>query len=60
MAKAITLTRAGKVKRQTPKVEKAEKRRTKCGRARKRQKYEKRLEAKLFEMRKMKFNPQGV
>lgn len=60
MAKTITLTRAGKVKRQTPKVEKADKKKTKCGRARKREKFEKRLEAKLFETRKMKFNPQSV
>lgn len=60
MAKAISLNRAGKVRKQTPKVEKAEKKKTKCGRARKREKYEKRLEAQLFETRKMKFNPQSV
>lgn len=36
----------GKVKRLTPNVEKAEKKRTKCGRASKRQGYENILEAK--------------
>lgn len=52
-----SLARAGKVKNQTPKVEKQEKPRTLTGRARKRELYEKRLEANLFETRKMKMNP---
>jgi small subunit ribosomal protein S30e len=38
-----SLARAGKVKGQTPKVEKAEKKRKKCGRARRRILYQKRF-----------------
>lgn len=60
MAKVVSLNRAGKVRKQTPKVEKADNKKMKCGRARKREKYEKRNEGGLFETRKMKFNPQSV
>lgn len=60
MANVVSLNRAGKVRKQTPKVEKADNKRKKTGRARKRELYEKRDEAKLFETRKMKFNPQQV
>ena len=56
-AKGASILRAGKVKNQTPKVEKQEKPRGVLGRARKRMLYEKRLEANFFETRKMKMNP---
>ncbi|EJW04409.1 hypothetical protein EDEG_01357 [Edhazardia aedis USNM 41457] len=60
MAKAVTLNRAGKVRKQTPKVEKADKRPPKTGRGRKREKYEKRLALGLFEFKKVKFNEQTL
>lgn len=52
-----SLARAGKVRNQTPKVEKQEKPRKVTGRAKKRTLFMKRLDANLFETRKMKMNP---
>jgi small subunit ribosomal protein S30e len=60
MAKVLSLGRAGKVKNQTPKVEKEDRPRKKCGRAKKRLLYTRRLEGKLFETGKMKMNPQAA
>ncbi|KCZ74567.1 hypothetical protein H311_04286, partial [Anncaliia algerae PRA109] len=54
-----SIARAGKVKNQTPKVDKQEKQRRVTGRARKRELYEKRKSLDLFETRKIKFNPQA-
>ncbi|RVD91228.1 40S ribosomal S30 [Tubulinosema ratisbonensis] len=54
-----SIARAGKVKNQTPKVEKQEKPRQKTGRARRRELFEKRKANNLFETRKMKMNPQA-
>ncbi|TBT96642.1 ribosomal protein S30 [Hamiltosporidium tvaerminnensis] len=59
MAKVVSLNRAGKVKGQTPKVEKQEKEKGKTGRAKKRMLYEHRSKGGLFETGKMKMNPQN-
>lgn len=59
MAKVIALNRAGKVRNQTAKVPPKEKDiRVKTGRARRREKYNKRVEGGLFTNGTMKFNPQ--
>lgn len=52
-----SIARAGKVRNQTPRVEKQEKQRPVTGRARKRMLFQKRLDAGLFETRRMKMNP---
>ncbi|EOB15284.1 hypothetical protein NBO_6g0036 [Nosema bombycis CQ1] len=57
MAKQISLTKTGKVRNQTPKVPKQEKRRSRTGRARQRRVYEHRVEIGYFECNgKMKLN----
>nr|7QCA_SEE Chain SEE, eS30 SEE [Spraguea lophii 42_110]7QJH_REE Chain REE, eS30 [Spraguea lophii 42_110]7QJH_SEE Chain SEE, eS30 [Spraguea lophii 42_110]8BR3_SEE Chain SEE, eS30 [Spraguea lophii 42_110]8P5D_SEE Chain SEE, eS30 [Spraguea lophii 42_110]8P60_REE Chain REE, 40S ribosomal protein S30 [Spraguea lophii 42_110]8P60_SEE Chain SEE, 40S ribosomal protein S30 [Spraguea lophii 42_110] len=58
MAKAISLNKAGKVRGQTPKVEKSEKEKALTGRAAWRAKFKRRQE--LFTgVGKFKFNKQG-
>ncbi|KAI4291653.1 small subunit ribosomal protein S30e [Pancytospora philotis] len=57
MAATISINRAGKVRAQTPVVEKADKPRAKTGRAAIRRKYNRRLEMGYFELRgKVKMN----
>lgn len=59
MAKVIALNRAGKVRNQTAKVAKTErKEKVKTGRARRREMFSWRTEQGLFKNGMMKFNPQ--